>query len=497
MSNFLDELPEVFVSNTKLSAQVNQAIKQGKLRKLGSRLYSKNLSSDPEEIIKRNWYYLLKDYYPDALIADRTALENKPAIDGSVFIISSKKRETKLPGITFRPRIGKGPLNTDKLFVGGSRLSSTPRAFLENMRISRPKEGEVSRTLTKSEIEERLDRIIRIDGNESVINGIRDDARKIAIELELEKEFKKLDDLIGSLLGTRDVKVTTEVALARIKGVPFDSERKELFSKLYEELNNTAPVLRPDDRMIPSSRTNLAFFESYFSNFIEGTEFEIGEAAEIVFDGRIPSERPEDAHDVLGTYRVVSDYSEMRKSPKSFEELLNLLRNRHQIFMELRSDKKPGQFKTKRNQAGSTQFVSPELVEGTLKVGFDFYQALSTPLHRAVYMMFLISEIHPFVDGNGRAARIMMNSELVSSGEQKIIIPTVFRNNYISSLKALSHNAKPEPLIRTLDFAQRYTQSINWEDFSEAQKQLEGTNAFMDPNDADDRGIRLRISEIH
>jgi len=28
-------------------------------------------------------------------------------------------------------------------------------------------------------------------------------------------------------------------------------------------------------------------------------------------------------------------------------------------------------------------------------------------------MMFLVSEVHPFLDGNGRIARVMMNAELI------------------------------------------------------------------------------------
>ena len=108
-----------------------------------------------------------------------------------------------------------------------------------------------------------------------------------------------------------------------------------------------------------------------------------------------------------------------------------------------------------------------------------------------VFMMFMISEIHPFTDGNGRTARIMMNAELVAADEQRIIIPTVFRNNYLSSLKALTHNGLPEPIIRTLDFAQRYTRSVNWDEFEEARRQLRLTNAFLDPNDADETGKRL------
>ena len=108
-------------------------------------------------------------------------------------------------------------------------------------------------------------------------------------------------------------------------------------------------------------------------------------------------------------------------------------------------------------------------------------------------MMFLVSEVHPFKDGNGRASRIMMNAELVAAGEQKMIIPTIFRNNYIVALKALSHNQFATPIIRTLDFAQKYTQAVDWSSFESAVSDLNRSNAFMDPVLADHEGIRLRL----
>ena len=33
--------------------------------------------------------------------------------------------------------------------------------------------------------------------------------------------------------------------------------------------------------------------------------------------------------------------------------------------------------------------------------------------------MFLVSEAHPFADGNGRTARIMMNAELIAAGQER------------------------------------------------------------------------------
>jgi Fic family protein len=110
-------------------------------------------------------------------------------------------------------------------------------------------------------------------------------------------------------------------------------------------------------------------------------------------------------------------------------------------------------------------------------------------------MMFFIAEVHPFTDGNGRIARIMMNAELVAEGEHRIIVPTVYRNNYLVALKALTHNRQPQPLLRTLDFAQRYTALVDWSDRRISQRILSATHAFVDPLEADVQGVRLTLPD--
>ena len=88
-------------------------------------------------------------------------------------------------------------------------------------------------------------------------------------------------------------------------------------------------------------------------------------------------------------------------------------------------------------------------------------------------------------------ARIMMNAELVAADEHKIIIPTIYRNNYTSALKALSQTGKSTPMVQVLDFAQKFTASIRWDDFDTARAELQSTHAFLDSNESEDRGIRL------
>lgn len=159
--------------------------------------------------------------------------------------------------------------------------------------------------------------------------------------------------------------------------------------------------------------------------------------------------------------------------------------------MGSRTEKHPGELKKQKNQAGTTIFVNPENVIGTLEQGFDIYKTIDTAFGRAVFMMFMISEIHPFDDGNGRTGRVMMNAELVANNEQRIIIPTIYRNNYLSALRALTNSGNVEAILKVLDFAQKYTNMINWEDFNDATKILDETHAFMDANQAEEEGLRL------
>jgi hypothetical protein len=67
---------------------------------------------------------------------------------------------------------------------------------------------------------------------------------------------------------------------------------------------------------------NRSFFESYFSNYIEGTEFEISEAERIVFQNQNIENRHADSHDVLAVYRQVSDYQQMSTPPQTTDEFV-------------------------------------------------------------------------------------------------------------------------------------------------------------------------------
>jgi Fic/DOC family len=446
----------------------------GRIRLVGPRLYVSVPAAETARRLQQTWSTIVARLFPDALITHRTALDFRPSPDGEIFITARSNRTVRYPGLVLKFIRGPGPLPDDPPFLT-IRASSQARAFLENLSARA-----ADRAVPIEQLEARLEQILHL-GGEAELNKLRTRAREIAHELGWSQEFKRLDGLIGTLLGTRKEHLTSASARARASGEPFDAACLERLQLLFAELRTPLPELE-DSFAAPDHFKNKAFFESYFSNYIEGTTFEIEEAEEIVFDKKIPASRPKDAHDIAGTFAIVSDPSEMQETPEDRGALLHLLRSRHGKMMARRPEAEPGTFKTKPNRAGETELVHPAYVLGTLRKGMELYRDLRAGLPRAIFMMFLVSDVHPFVDGNGRTARIMMNAELISAGQSTIIIPTVFRDDYLQALRALTRRNRPALLVQALVKAQKFSH-LEFSPYPRILKELQRRNWFRDPDE--------------
>jgi len=481
MEKFLDsnESEIVFASSeSKKSQAIRRAVLAKRLRKLAPKIYTTNFQDSPERIIKRNQYLILGQLFSGAILSHRTALEGGPTRDGFIVLTYKYTKKMRLPGLTIRLLDGAPPQEGDMPFMGNLFIASRERALLENLQ---PARGQFSKTLSRAEIEVFLDKICRIQG-EDALNTIRDKARALSPTLKLEKELKQLDQLIGAILNTRtDCLLQSMPAKARAQGKPYDVSRIELLAILASKLTHAVLPVTPNKNMTEKAAENAAFFEAYFSNYIEGTEFEVEEAADIVFHHKLMPNRPEDVHDIIGTYKIISNKQEIKTTPHSPEQFIALLKKRHHFLMLVRHDKNPGEFKKIANRAGDTVFVKPELVAGTLEQSFELYKTLETGIKRAIFTMFCVSEIHPFDDGNGRIARIMMNAELAAVNQCRIIIPTVYRDDYLLALRRLSRAHDPDAYIKMLTRAQAFTASIDFSEYEHALQSLRDTHAFQSP----------------
>lgn len=477
MENF-PHLPEIIYSTSdkKQNKIISNLLKEKRIKKIAPRIYTSNLYDSVESIIKRNIFFIISELFPGAILSHRSAFEFAPTTKGNLYLTYKYSKKIKYPGVTINFMEGHKALPTDNKITGNLYASSNARKFLENLQPTRSNKNE-NKNLILDDIEQKIvDYYISKEING--LNELRDEAKIISKKLKLKKEYEKLDKMIGSLLSTKKSKLKTPEAIALSFGEPYDPKRIDLFNKLYLSLKKKNFPNRKDLNESENSYKNFAFFEAYFSNFIEGTEFTLNEAIKIIDTHTPLPARNQDSHDVLGTYDIVSRKDLMRQTPDTYSDLIELLQQRHYKILKNRPEKNPGEFKKINNQAGNTIFVDHKLVRGTLKKSFDFYKSLEDPFARAAFMMFLISEIHPFDDGNGRIARIMMNAELSKAGESKILIPNVYRIDYLINLKNLSNNANTEGYIQMLERIHKFSQSIYSDSRDEMRQLLEKSNAF-------------------
>lgn len=466
---------------------LSQAARRGTIRRIARGIYTRS-RDDISAVVRRNLWAIAGHEFPGAVITDRCARRHTITDDGMLTVVHPRTRPMRLPGVTIAPRRGLEPLPGDIPLPLGLWGASAERGILENLR------GSGTRYLSRPEVEGWIVDLAAQSNGIDRLNDLRDRARSLAAAHGWERAFDRLNKLVSAALVTGDAADAESAVLqAWASGEPYDRIRLQRFEALATTLADLSPQPLPALPEDAIRRTLLPFYEAYFSNYIEGTEFTLDEAAEIVFNDVVPANRPQDAHDIVGTYRLVADPQEQRRTPTTADELVSILLDRHRKMLEARPDVLPGRFKLRANQAGSTLFVAPNQVEATLRVGFEAGRGLLDPFGRAVYSMFLVAEVHPFVDGNGRIARIMMNAELSAADQIRIIIPTVYRLNYLAALKGATHSNQFDALVATMRFAQRYTARVDFSDRPTAERELADTFALRDPAEAEDYGIRLKL----
>ncbi len=89
--------------------------------------------------------------------------------------------------------------------------------------------------------------------------------------------------------------------------------------------------------------------------------------------------------------------------------------------------------------------LSREAVRDCMPVLFELLEAESAPQARAVLGHFFFVYIHPYMDGNGRLARFLMNLMLVPTGYVWTVIPVERRKEYTNALEQASSFANIAP----------------------------------------------------
>jgi Fic family protein len=245
------------------------------------------------------------------------------------------------------------------------------------------------------------------------------------------------------------------------------------------ELDQLRPI-SPDNMKIIKDKLSLDF--NYYSNNIEGGTLTIGETNSLINLGinATIAKRQRDIQEMQGHIRVI-DQLDFFKEKYNLENIpaplsLKFIKELHQmIFVEDKiisfdnngitsSTKLPaGQFKLHQNSVlksdgGIFEYPSPDQVQSLMTDLVDWYNESRDKLNPVVLSAmfhYKFIRIHPFGDGNGRMARLLMNYILQSSGYSIVVITTEDKVNYLNSLELTDNKFT----------SKEYSISVDVEDF--------------------------------
>ena len=425
-------------------------------------------------LVRRNWARVVGVVVPGGVVSHISAMKGGILANGELVLShpASFNRKVQLPGLLVRVLQGPGFLPGDlPIQTSGLHFAGRTRMLLENL----GKKAAVR--ATRDEVESHLVAILNASG-EKALNDIRDQAAALAPALGAERSLAELRSLVGALLGTHAKgQLRTKEGLAVAHGTPVDQERLGRFETLAAHLRGE-PLPRIQNNVTGLARQHFAFVESYFSNYVEGTKFDIEQARDIVMNNTVMPNRPKDSHDILGVFRLAISSPYRDSPPVAGPEFLEGLEAWHGEMLKMRPEANPGKPKLEVNYAGTTKFVEPGMVRGTLTEGSRLALSVPEGLARAIYYAFLVSEVHPFDDGNGRLSRLVMNAELTRTGLSRIIIPTLYHPQYVDCARALTRGNEPVGFVRSLAKMANWTSQFNYSGLDALIATLRRTNAL-------------------
>ncbi len=191
-------------------------------------------------------------------------------------------------------------------------------------------------------------------------------------------------------------------------------------------------------RILPNAEGALRLELTYHSNAIEGNTLSLRET-QLVLDGITPGGKPMrevyEARNHERALREIESWATARKvrDPITERDLLDV---QGHVLADIDAPG-AGRFRSQRVLIAGTRFVPPGAQRFDLLIPAMLGQANSEGLHpvlRAAELHYNLAAIHPFNDGNGRTARLMMNAVLLRHGYPLAIIEVGERGGYLAAL---------------------------------------------------------------
>jgi len=218
---------------------------------------------------------------------------------------------------------------------------------------------------------------------------------------------------------------------------------KEILGKV-DEVQAEINALRPfSDEMNRQIREYFRIGLTYSSNALEGNSLTLSETKVVIEDGLTIAGKPlRDHYEAAGHSDAFSHMDALATGTTITEEDIKKL---HALFYHRIREDDAGVYRKEQAIITGSQYPlpAPDAIPGMMRELIKNLPRLKQDSHPVIYAATLHKEfvfIHPFVDGNGRVARLLMNVALAQAGYIIAIIPPLRRAEYINALEKAHKN---------------------------------------------------------
>lgn len=186
---------------------------------------------------------------------------------------------------------------------------------------------------------------------------------------------------------------------------------------------------------------------TYASNALEGNTLSLVETKVVLEDGITIGGKPlKDHYETVGHAKAFDEIINLSKNTTFTENDIKLL---HKLFYEKIDNEKAGKYRTSQViiTGSDVELPKPEELDEKMHEFILQLPKLKAELHPVEYaamVHIIFVNIHPFADGNGRVARLLMNLALLQSGYNIVVIPPVVRADYISAIQKTNNGNNTE-----------------------------------------------------
>jgi Fic family protein len=210
---------------------------------------------------------------------------------------------------------------------------------------------------------------------------------------------------------------------------------KDIYKRILQK-KNELDKLRPFDqgalhRLQETFKVDL----TYNSNAIEGNTLSLSETKLVLEEGLTIGGKTLNEHLEATNHAKAIDFVQFLITKKTIEE--NDVLNLHAMILDRIDPQNAGFYRHSGVRISGTDYTPPNAAK-VPQLMQDVYKLVNVrsgePIETAAEIHQKFVDIHPFIDGNGRTARLLLNLYLMRNGYPPVIILKVERKKYLRTI---------------------------------------------------------------